>query len=616
MDLLAVVAIVLALGVASRVIADRLRIPSVLFFITAGLLIGPEALDLVSRETFGNGLTALVGASVAIILFEGAYHLQISKIREAPTATIRLVTIGAALTWLGTAVAVAVLFGTSWPVALLVGSLLIATGPTVIAPILNVVTVRDHVSAILESEGIFNDVSAAILAVVIFEVLVTESGPLSGIVLAFGYRLAIGVITGLIIAGIVWILLSHVGPSIGNRPLHARLIVLAAVIATFASAETIASETGIAAAATLGFVLGNVDVPHRDEVITFLDDLSVIVLAFVFVALATLIEFDDILALGVGGVLVVVAVTVIIRPLVIFISVTEERFTLNEKLFLSAVGPRGIIPASVATLFAIELQTVGQSQAAQTLAGTVFLIIFVTVVLQAGLARQIAKQLGVIPMRTIIVGGGRVGRALAERLEQDGENVVLVEESPDAATDARKAGFRVVEGDGSDPSVLRKAGIEDAKFVVAATPDDDVNLLVCQVAKTRFDVGRIVSRVHDPGNVDAFETLGIGAISESLATAWSLENVLERPALSKWMNEVGRGGDVQEIEVTAEDLADRSIASVNANIPDGCIVGVVTRGDESQVPDGDFVLEYGDHVTFIGQMDAVDRAVKRFHPHD
>ncbi|MCL9814534.1 cation:proton antiporter domain-containing protein [Natranaeroarchaeum aerophilus] len=616
-SLVGVVAIVLALGVASRVLADRLRLPSVLFLILAGVLIGPEFLGVVSRETFGGGLTTMVGVSVAIILFEGGYHLNIDKLREAPDALFRVVTIGAAITWLGTAAAVIVFLNTSIEVGLLVGALLIATGPTVIGPILNVVTVRDHVGALLEGEGVINDVTAAILVVVVFEVLIAGDGGGLQFVGEFAFRVAVGFATGALVAGGIWWVLSRSNVTPSNAALHSRLIVLAGILLAYGGAETIATETGIGAAAMAGFVLGNVDLPHHEEVIDFLDDLSVVVLSFVFVALAALIDFGDILALGVAGVAVVIAVTLVLRPAVIYLSTTNERFTRNERLFLSAVGPRGIIPASVATLFAVELQTLGRPQEAQLLAGTVFLIIFATVILQAGIARQIADYLEVSPMRTIIIGAGRVGLSLAERLEQDGENVLIIDEDSDAVERSRERGFRTIEGDGTDADVLERAEIDRAKTVVAATPDDDVNLLACQLARTTFNVEKIASRVNQPSNVDAFESLGVRAIDLSMATAWSLENVLERPSLSSWMNEIGRTGDVQEIEVTAEGLVGKTIAELNAEIPDGCIVGLLTHSNgKTEVPTGDHTLAEGDRITFIGQVDAVDRAVKRFHPHD
>ncbi|WP_418280996.1 cation:proton antiporter [Halorubrum sp. DTA98] len=613
----AVVALVLALGVGSRLLGDRLRVPSVLFLILAGVAIGPEILGIVTRETFGDGLAAVVGISVAIILFEGGYHLRIAKLRESPRALFRLVTIGATLTWLGTAAAVVRFLDTSVAVGLLVGALLVATGPTVVGPILQVVTVRDHVAAMLEGEGIINDVTAAALVIVVFEVLIVGNGTAMEVLVGLVVRLAIGFAVGLLVAGAVLQLLRHVTRMPGTAPLHARLVVLSAAVVAYGGAEAVATETGIAAAALAGFVLGNADLPHHDEVVDFLDDLSVVVLSFVFVALAALIDFDDILRLGIGGVAIVIAVTLVLRPAVIYLSTTDERFTRNEQLFLSAVGPRGIIPASVATLFAVELQALGRPQEAGLLAGTVFLIIFTTVVLQAGLARQIAEFLEVSPMHTIIVGAGRVGLSLAERLEQDGENVRIIDDDPKAIERARERGFTAVEGDGTEVEVLDRVDASGARAVIATTPDDDINLLVCQLSKTRFDVDTVASRVNQPDNVDVFESLGVRAIDLSMATAWSLENVLERPSLVRWMNELGRTGDVQEIEVTASDLVGKTIAEVNAEIPDGCIVGLLTHTDgTTEVPTGDHELRDGDRVTFLGQTAAVGRAVKRFHPHD
>ena len=617
MEAIAIIAVILALGVGSRVLADRLQIPSVLFLILAGIAIGPEVLGIVSRETFGAGLSAIVGVSVAIILFEGGYHLHLDKLRESPSALVRIATVGALFTWIGTALAVIVFLGTSPEIGLLVGALLIATGPTVIGPILQVVTVRDHVAAVLEGEGVINDVTAAILVIVVFEVLVAENGWWPLLFVNFVQRLAIGLGIGALVAVTVWLVLTRIHLTPGYAPLHARLIVLAGVIVAYGGAELVVSETGIAAAALAGFVLGNVDLPHHEEVIDFLDDLSVVVLSFVFVALAALIDFEDIRTLGVAGIAVVVAVTLVLRPAVIYLSTTHERFTRNERLFLSVVGPRGIIPASVATLFAVELQALGRAQEAQLLAGTVFLIIFATVVLQAGLAPKIARYLDVSPMKTIIIGGGRIGLSLAERLEQDGENVLVVDSNPDVVEKAQKRGLSAMEGDGTDAELLERADARTAKAVVATTPDDDVNLLISQLAQTTFDVETVASRVNQPENVDAFEALGVQAIDLSMATAWSLENVLERPSLSTWMNELGRTGDVQEIEVTAEDLVGKTIAEVNAEIPDGCIAGLLTHSDGTrEVPTGDHELRSGDRITFIGQIDAVDRAIKRFHPHD
>jgi len=613
--LIPLVVTILGLGVAAQVLADRLEIPSVLFLILAGIAVGPEGLDVVGLEAFGGPgpLSAVVGISVAIIIFEGAFHLKLPKIRQTPREAFRLVTLGAGIALVGTAVAVRFALGVSWGLSFLVGSLLIATGPTVITPILEVVPVRDRVAAALETEGIVNDVTAAILAVAIFEVVVGRGTGIQLLVRSFVSRLGVGLLVGLLATGVLWYLLNHADLSPSNAVRNSRLIVLVGAIATYGVAETIASEAGIAAVATAGILLGNADLPYEDEIEAFKGDITLVVLSFVFISLATLLSFEDLLSLGLGGLLVVVAVVAVIRPVAVLLCTHGERFSVREQLFMSAVGPRGIIPASVATLFALELRS-SNPDAAAVLVGTVFLVILTTVVFEGGFARHIAQALKILPMRVIIVGGGRVGRGLAERLEDRGENVILVDRDQQQVEQARNLGFTVHHGDGADIDVLRSAGAENAKIVAAATGDDDVNLLVAQLTNSNFDVETVIARVNTPGNASAFEELGVRAIAADESIAQSMDNAIERPALSEWMTELGRTGDVQEIEVTADNLVGKTIGELDADLPDGVLIALVSRDGDSRIPEPDVTLHRGDHLTFVGRRDAVHEAIERCHP--
>ncbi|MFC4407926.1 cation:proton antiporter domain-containing protein [Haloarchaeobius iranensis] len=621
--LITLVVTILGLGVAAQVLADRLEIPSVLFLILAGILVGPEGLDIVGLEAFGGpeALSAIVGLSVAIIIFEGAFHLKLSKLRQTPREAFRLVTLGAGIVLLGTAITIRLALGASWELSFLIGALLIATGPTVITPILEVVPVRDRVAAALETEGIVNDVTAAILAVAIFEVVVGSGTQLQLLVTSFISRLGIGILVGFLTAGILWYLLNHVDLSPSNAVRNSRLIVLIGAIATYGIAEGIASEAGIAAVATAGILLGNVDMPYEDEIAAFKGDITLIVLSFVFISLATLLSFEDLLSLGLGGLVVIIAVVAVIRPVAVLLCTYGERFSFREQLFMGAVGPRGIIPASVATLFALELRssnpetvTASSPDAATVLVGTVFLVILTTVVLQGGFARHIAQTLNVLPMRVIIVGAGRVGRGLAERLEDRGENVILIDKDQEQVEQARTLGFTVHHGEGADIDVLRSAGAENAKIVAAATGDDDSNLLVAQLTNSNFDVATVIARVNTPGNASAFEELGVRAIAADESIAQSMDNAIERPALSEWMTELGRTGDVQEIEVTAENLVGMQIGDLDTELPDGVLVALVSRDGDSQIPEPDLTLRRGDHLTFVGRRDAVHEAIERCHP--
>ncbi|WP_394324962.1 cation:proton antiporter [Halolamina rubra] len=410
--LIAVVAGVIGIGVIAQVLSDRFRVPSIVFLIAAGILLGPEVTGLLNPESFGTpALSAIVGLSVAIIVFEGAFHLRIDEIREAPKTAFRLVTVGALIALVGTGIAVHYLLEVGWPVSFLVGSLLVATGPTVIAPILDVVPVRDRVGIALDTEGIVNDVTAAITAVVIFNIITRPvSGP-TAIVVDFVRRFSYGLFVGVLVAGALYYALQYVDLSPGNAPRNARLLVLAGALVAYAAANYLASEAGVAAVAVAGVLLGNADVPYEDEIAAFKGDITLIVLSFVFITLAALLDFGVVLELGLRKLGVVVVVALILRPLLVFVSSAGDRFTREEKLFMSFVGPRGIIPASVATLFAIEFRSeaVGMPDAANVLVGTVFLTILLTVVFEAGLARQIAEKLTSYPCESSSSEGGRSG---------------------------------------------------------------------------------------------------------------------------------------------------------------------------------------------------------------
>jgi len=616
-SLIPLVAGIVGVGVVAQVLSDRFRVPSIIFLIAAGILLGPEVAGLVTPDAFGGALSDIVGLSVAIIVFEGAFHLRVERLRAAPSTTLRLVTIGAGIAWIGTTAAVNLLFPeVGLLTAAVVGALLVATGPTVIAPILEVVPVRDRVAAALDTEGIVNDVTAAILAVVLFEAIVSGVSDAATILVLFVERLGVGVVVGGVVAGGLYWALRYVDLSPGNAPRNSRLLVLAGALVAFGGADAILPEAGVAAVATAGVLLGNLDVPYEEAISDFKGDVTLIVLSFVFITLAALLDFDTLAEIALPGLVVVAVVALVLRPLLVFVSAVGDRFTTAEKLFMSAVGPRGIIPASVATLFAIEFRAEGMTEAANVLVGTVFLVILLTVVFQGGFARRIAERLDVIPMRVLIVGGGKVGRQLADRLEDRGENVVLIERDQTVLERARQEGHNVVDGDGTDTEVLRSAGADNAKIVVAATGDDDANLLVAQLANSKFDPEKVIARANNPENVDAFEELGVRTISSTGAVALAIDNYIERPALANWMGELGRSGDVQEIEATSESLVGMTIGELGPELPDRCLIALIASGGEQFVPAADYAIQRGDRLTVIGQRDAVREAMSFIHPDD
>jgi Trk K+ transport system NAD-binding subunit len=131
---------------------------------------------------------------------------------------------------------------------------------------------------------------------------------------------------------------------------------------------------------------------------------------------------------------------------------------------------------------------------------------------------------------------------------------------------------------------------------------------------SKFDPETVLARANDPDNVEAFEELGVRTISTTIATAQSIDNYIERPAFTDWMGQIDRSGDVQEIEITSEELVGRSVRDVGPELPEGCLIALVARDGDTQVPDADFTLERGDRITFIGRDEAVREAVDWCHP--
>jgi NhaP-type Na+/H+ or K+/H+ antiporter/Trk K+ transport system NAD-binding subunit len=609
-DALLVSAFIIFLGAVSRLLADRYGVPSVVFLLGFGILFGPEGVGLIDPNLFDDALDTIVALAVAIIVFEGAFQLTLTEIRNAPRSALRLVTIGAAVTFVGLGVAARFLLGLQWSLSFLIAALLVATGPTVVAPILEQIEVRERVKTTLQTEGIVNDPVAAVLGTVIFSAAAlgqepfTRGGPVEEeIVIEFVSQLGVGVLIGIVTA----VVTSYVLRYLSRTPQNSRIAVIATALLSFAIADLFASEAGVVTVAVAGLLLGNTDIPYEREIAGFNGDVTAIVLSVVYIILASLLRFEELVALGAGGGAFVLGAMAIVRPLSVFVSTMGSGFTRNERLFISAVGPRGIIPASTATLFSLQLASAGVANA-RSVVNVVFLVILVTVILEAGGAPVIAKTLDIIPMTILVIGGGRLGRTLVERLDERGENPIIVERDEATVTELRAQGYSVVRGNGTNAAVLDEAGVKDAKMVVATTGDDDQNILACQTARIKFGVDDLISRVNDVENVEAFEDLGVRTITPTLASVDTMDDMILRPSLFEWLSEVGEENDISEVVVGANETAGSTLGDVT--LPNDCTAVLVRRDGEYIVPGPDTVIREGDRITLLGTTDAVEAAVE------
>jgi NhaP-type Na+/H+ or K+/H+ antiporter len=484
----AVFALALGCGVLAQVAAAALRVPSIVLLFATGLLLGPEALGWIDPRALGEGLFALVGLSVAVILFEGALNLEVRKLRREGRVIRSLVTTGALVTWVGAALAARWLLGWSWAMALLFGAMVIVTGPTVIGPLLRSLRVRPAVATVLEAEGVLIDPIGAIVAALTLEVVLAPgANSLAASALGLLPRLVFGASAG---AAVGW-LLARV---LRGRRLEAQgldsLLVLGAVLVLFALCNEVLSESGILAVVAAGVALANLPTHIPAGLREFKGYLTEGLIGLLFVLLAADVGVAQMAALGSGGLATVAALILVVRPLGVLASTWRSGLSLRERAFLAWLAPRGIVAAAVASFGAAALEESGQP-GGEAVRALVFLTIAITVVVLGGLGGAVARLLGVrAPDRdsVLVLGADRLGFALAEELRRGGARVLFLDSNPEHCRQAEERGWPVVFGNALEERTLARARPEQAVAVVGATANETVNSLFVREARERFRV--------------------------------------------------------------------------------------------------------------------------------
>ncbi len=204
-------------------------------------------------------------------------------------------------------------------------------------------------------------------------------------------------------------------------------------------------------------------------------------------------------------------------------------------------------------------------------------------------------------MYIVVVGGGKVGYYLTKSLLEQGHEVLVIEKDPRRQTIlSQELGSMVLGGDGCEVAVMEQAGFGRADVVIAVTGDDEDNLVICQVAKGRFHVGRTIARINNPRNEKIFRRLGIDVTVSSTEVILSqIEQLLPFESLVHLLTLRNVGISFVELEVPAGSPAiGRPLKSLG--IPDDCIFPLLIReGKEAIIPYGETTLQPGDHVIAV-----------------
>ncbi|WP_334828563.1 cation:proton antiporter [Nostoc sp.] len=383
------ISVTVVAGIAAQVLAGYFHIPSIVLLLLFGILLGRDGLTFLDPSLLGVGLEVVVSLSVALILFEGGLNLQLGELKKVSTSLRNLVTLGVLITFVGAGIAAHWLSEFPWPIAFLYASLVVVTGPTVINPLLKQIGVEKQVSTLLEGEGVFIDPIGAILAVIVLHFVL--SGNVQPLILVKGLvlRLGIGAAIGL---GGGWLLSKLLKQDKFLSQELKNLVVLASVWGLFSLAQVLRSESGLVVAVVMGIVLKASNLPSESLLRQFNEQLSILANSVLFILLAADLSIASVFALGWGSVLTVLVLMVVVRPIDILISTWNQGLKWQQQLFLSWVAPRGIVAASLASLFAVSLTKQGIN-GGDSIKALVFLTIIMTVFFQGLTAPWIANLL-------------------------------------------------------------------------------------------------------------------------------------------------------------------------------------------------------------------------------
>lgn len=476
---------VLGLGIAAQWLAWRLRLPSILLLLAFGFTVGWLSGD--NPDIPGTSITdeivttkllfPAVSLAVAVIMFEGGLTLRFRDLDDSGSVVWRLVTVGALITWALAAIAAYWCVGLEARTATLVGAILIVTGPTVITPLLRHVRPNRRIGSVIKWEGIVIDPIGAVLAVLVFDaLLVDKAGEVMWIlakILLVGAGLGLG--TAFVLVQLMrryWI------PDF----LH-NSVFLAAGVGTFALSNQIAPEAGLVTVTILGIALANQKSIPVNHVVEFKENLRVVLISCLFIVLAARIGIDEIISLGWGGLVFVLILIFIIRPLATMASTWGSELTWNERWFLAFLAPRGIVAAAVSSIFALELAAHSHYEAsaaeADRIVSLTFLVIVGTVTFYGLAAAPLARFLGLAVKKhqgVLFAGGSNWVLPFAKAIYDEEIPVLIVDTNFRHVSEARMLGLPCscasVVSDYMEETDLGGIG-----RLLAVTPNDDLNTL-------------------------------------------------------------------------------------------------------------------------------------------
>ncbi len=379
-------------GAAARFLAAKSEFPGVVLLLLSGLLIGRSGLGWVEPLDLGSGLGTVVGLLVSLVLFDGGLNLRLPG--DTIKATVqRIAALRLLISLGGGLLAAHWLAGLSWSLAAVFSAIVLATGPTVVTPLVRQIRLTPPLGEVLEAEGLVLEPIGAVLALLLLELVLGNLHGWREVMLGLLYRLGGGVLIGASVGWLLSELLRRLKPDqLKGLPLQLSLGLL---FLMYGVSEWLLPESALPASVAAGIVVGRRPGPHTAELDGLIQELAQLAITMLFPLLAADVSWAELSPLGWGGILCVLSLMLVVRPIGVGLATIGLPYKLEQRLFLGWLAPRGIVTAAVASLFAIRLEQAGILGAGR-LQGLVFLTILMTVGLQGLTAQPLAQALGLV----------------------------------------------------------------------------------------------------------------------------------------------------------------------------------------------------------------------------
>jgi NhaP-type Na+/H+ or K+/H+ antiporter len=477
-DILLGLGLVIVLAVGSQLLADRFRLPAIVLLLPAGFVAGALTDDVHPDALFGAAFQPIVSLGVGLILFEAGLRLRFDELAGGVRAVVaRLIPAGVIVSGAGVAVAVKLLFGLDWGVSIVLGAVLVVSGPTVVLPLLAFVRPTDRVRSVLKWEGVLIDPIGALLGVLAFTAV--RAGIGGGHPFDPGGLIG-GVVVGLVAGGLgALILMVLLSGTQRRSPRQGVPIALMVVAAALVGADLIRDDSGFVAATTMGMVMANQTRIDVSEILEFQGTIVQLLIGVLFVLISASVEPDTVTDLLPEGLALIAIMAVVLRPLAVVLGTARSSLARPEQAFMAWLAPRGIVAAATASAFGEQLDNAGIPGAEQILP-IAFIAIFGTVVLYGLTALPLARALKVAGAGTtvvLLVGGQAWVRSIARALKAAGLGVRLWTGQPAEQEAARAEGLAAGNARLGVDLATREEELEEVTDALVLTADDDFNAL-------------------------------------------------------------------------------------------------------------------------------------------